>query len=144
MKKLVLLFGVLFALSIVFPNGISLNLGKTVVEPGETDSKIVSLLKGATPADRGRIIGIYDGMRTVLSRDVDKNLNRINTTEKWAELQSRTLELAVDQVGKYPGLDTAIEDVFMRVVGTDDVLPVNPETHQKLLKACEIVANSAR
>jgi hypothetical protein len=144
MKKLVLLFGVLFAFSIAFPNGISLNSSKEVVEPREVDLKIVSLLKDATPEDKGRVASIYDGVRVVLSRDVEKNLNRINTTEKWAELQSRTLELAVDQVGKYPGLDTAIEDVFMRVVGSDDVLPVNPETHQKLLKACEIIANSAR
>lgn len=145
MKKLVWVAGLLLLLSVVFPNGVKLpvpvNIPDAVVPAGETDSAIVALLKDATVADKGRVVSIYDGLQFVLTRDKGQ---RINTTEKWAELQANTLQLAVEQVGKYPGLDVAINDVFKRVLGTDDVLPGNEDTQLKLIKACEIIANSAR
>lgn len=146
MKKLVLVAGILLLLSLVFPNGVKLPpLITPVVVPAspdvEVDATIAKLLGNATAEDKARVAGIYDGMAYVLKRDAGK---RLNTTEKWAEFQANTLQLAVEQVGKYPGLDVAIEAVFARSVGTDDVLPATPETQQKLLKACEIIAASAR
>lgn len=145
MKKLVLIAGALLLFSFVFPNGISIpGVNPEVVvpvAPVETDSTIVALLKDATAADKARVVSIYDGMRFVLSRDKGE---RIGTTEKWADFQANTLQLAVEQVGKYPGLDDAIEAVFAKQVGTDDVVPANAETLPKLLKACEIIAASAR
>jgi hypothetical protein len=145
MKILVWAAALLVGLSIVYPNGITLPNGNTPVvapeAPVETDATIVTLLKDATPEDKGRVVSIYEGMQFVLSRDKGQ---RINTTEKWREFQANTLQLAVEQVGKYPGLDAAIEGVFKNVLGTDDVLPATPETQQKLLKACEIIANSAK
>lgn len=149
MKKLVLVAGVVLVLSFVFPNGISLPVVTPPVEkPDEVvvtvpaDPKIAELLKNATPADKARVRGIYSGLVTVLRRDAVKK--RLKTTEQWADLQANTLELAVDQVGKYPGLDVAINDVFLRVMGTDDVLPANDETRGKLIEACEIICASAR
>jgi hypothetical protein len=145
MKILVWIAALLVGLSIVYPDGISIPqpVPPVVVPeaPAETDATIVTLLKDATPADKARVVSIYEGMKFVLARDKGQ---RINTTEKWRDYQANTLQLSVEQVGKYPGLDVAIEGVFKAVVGTDDVLPANPETQQKLLKACEIIANSAK
>jgi hypothetical protein len=84
----------------------------------------------------------------VLRRD---NGRLIKTTEQWATYQARMLNLSVDGTsikGKYPGLDVAIDNVFVRVLGTtpgaNDVLAVNADVLAKLVKACEIVANSAQ
>lgn len=146
MKKLVLVAGALLLFSLLFPNGVQLPKPKPVVvvpvAPEVTpDSTIVKLLKDATAEDKARIVSIYEGMAYVLRRDVGA---RLNTTEKWAEFQANTLQLAVEQVGKYPGLDDAIESVFARSIGTDDVVPSTPENQQKLLKACEIIIASAQ
>lgn len=146
MKKLVLVAGAFLLFSLLFPNGITLPAVQPavvapVVPAVDTDSKIVELLKEATPEDKARVVSIYDGMRFVLARDKGE---RIGSTEKWADFQANTLQLAVEQVGRYPGLDDAIEAVFAKQVGTDDVVPTNDETRQKLLKACEIIAASAR
>jgi hypothetical protein len=145
MKKLVWVAGLLLLLSVVFPNGVKIpvptNTPDAVVPAGETDPVIAALLRDATAEDKGRVVSIYEGLQFVLKRDKGQ---RINTTEKWAELQANTLQLAVEQVGKYPNLDVAINDVFKRVLGTDDVLPGNADTQLKLTKACEIIANSAR
>jgi hypothetical protein len=110
------------------------------VAPLVTDGQIVTLLAAADPADKRRINGVYAALSKVLQRD---NGKRITTTEKWAEVAANTLQLAIDTPGKYPGLDVAIEAVFLAQVGTDDVLPNNPDTCKKLVAACDIVANSA-
>jgi len=144
MKKLLSIAGVLLVLfSMLFPNGIALPpLNTPVVTPDvKTDAKIVSVLSVATPEDKARVESIYTGMEYVLRRDSGK---RLNTTEKWSAFQANTLQLAVEQVGKYRGLDDAIEAVFASCVGTDDVMPSTPETQQKLLEACQIIVASAQ
>jgi hypothetical protein len=148
MKKLVWVAGLLLLLSFVFPNGLSslpVPVQPAPVEPakpaGPTDPKIVELLANADAEDLSRISGIYRAMITILNREGVGAM--INTTEKWALYQANTLQLAVDTPGKYPGLDEAIEGVFLRTVGTDDVLPGNPDTRQKLIAACELISNSA-
>jgi hypothetical protein len=144
MKKIVWVAGLLLLLSVVFPNGPQLPNSGVVQPSGPTDATIVKLLEKATAADKARIVGTYTGLIRVLNKDLQKTTDRrISTTEKWEELQQNTLDIAVDEVGKYPGLDEAIEGVFTRTVGTDDVLPGNTETLQKLITACETVVNSA-
>lgn len=151
MNKLLWFAGLLLAVSFLFPNGIDLTrpappapVPVPAPEPApvvETDAKIVELLANADAADKNRIVGVYSAMMTILQRDDGK---LVNTTEKWAMWHANTLTLAIDQPGKYPGLDMAIEEVFRRTVGTDDVLPNNGETQMKLLKACEIIVESAK
>jgi hypothetical protein len=145
MKKLVWVAGLLLLFAVVYPNGITLPTKQEpvdVVLVAEKNPKIVELLAKASAADKGRVQSIYSGLATVLRRDA--TVKRLKTTEQWAELQAATLDLAVEQVGKYPGLDVAINDVFLATVGTDDVLPANDETRGKLIKACEIVEASAQ
>lgn len=149
MKKLVWVAGALLLFSFVFPNGISLPRGPkpTPVDPAPIgpaaapDAKIVEILAAAAPADLDRIYSVYSGMSLVTKRDGGK---RLNTTEKWAEYQANTLQLAIDTPGKYPGLDVAIEAVFARKLGTDDVLAMTPEVVARLVEAADIVAASTR
>lgn len=146
-RVLVWLAGALLALALLFPNGLA-GFQKPVapvtpvgpVGPVVTDAKIVELLKDAAPEDRARIYGIYTGLKTVIARD---NGQLVSTTDKWATLQANTLKLAVDKVGVYPGLDTAIEAVFLAAVGTDDVVSVTADVVAKLQTACDTIANSA-
>lgn len=145
MKKLVLVAGLLLVTSLVFPNGPRFPsappaTSRPVVPSVPTDAEIVKLLTGSDVADRARIYDIYTSLKTVLQRPTAPA--RITTTEKWEELHGRTLELAIEQVNKYPGLDVAIERVFRTTVGTDDVLPGTPDTLKKLTEACDIIANS--
>jgi hypothetical protein len=142
---LVVLAGLLLAVSLLFPNGPSVVrpavVPSTPAVPQAVDAEIVKLLSGASSADKARVHGIYTALAAVLKKDAGK---RITTTEQWADLQANTLQLAVDTPGKYPGLDTAIEAVFLAKLGTDDVLPGTPDTQGKLIDACETIANSAR
>jgi hypothetical protein len=146
-KKLLLvaLAGVLLVVSILYPNGPTFKKVDDKPVPavvvGPVDDTIVGLLADATGADKQRIDGLYSALAVIVGRDKGKY---VVTTEQWAALQGRTLELAIDQPGKYPGLDVAIENVFATAVGTDDVLSNSPETQQKLIAACEKIANSAR
>lgn len=145
MKKLVWVAGLLLLTSIVFPNGPTLpTFNKPVVRPvvatAPIDDEIVKLLSGSDAADRARIYDVYTSLKTVLKRPTAPA--RITTTEKWEELHGNTLDLAIEQVNKYPGLDAAIERVFKTAVGTDDVMPGNPETLKKLGEACDIVSSS--
>jgi hypothetical protein len=137
------LAGALLAASVLFPNGPAAAFSFKPVVPVTskvTDKTLLEILKPATPEDLARINGVYSALGVVLARDSGE---RVTTTEQWAELQARTLQLAIDTPGKYKGLDDAIETVFLKTVGTDDVMPNNPDTQKKLVAACEIIANSA-
>jgi hypothetical protein len=148
MKKLVWVAGLLLIVALLYPNGISLPTPSPEPVPVpapddvvDTNPEIVSLLANATAEDKQRIAGTYEGMLRVFTRDKG---TRVKTTEQWADFQANTLQLAIDTPGKYPGLDVAIENVFKTQLGTDDVLPTNPETQQQINKACRIIIASAR
>jgi len=160
MKPVVWFAGLIVLIAFLFPNGIPVNFPRprppqptpVVPEPPapviETDTAVVDALKAATAVDRAHIAGTYLGAMDVLRRD---NGRLIKTTEQWATYQARMLNLSVDGTsikGKYTGLDVAIDNVFVRVLGTtpgaNDVLAVNADVLAKLVKACEIVANSAQ
>jgi len=150
MKKFVWIAGALLLFSLMFPQGLSLPkfpavpvvpTPAPVVPAGTGDAEIVDLLKSAAPADKARIVDVYTGLRTVLLRDGGK---RVTTTEKFADLQANTLQLAIDTPGKYSGLDVAIERVFATAVGTKDVVAVTPDMQKSLVQACDVIIASAR
>jgi hypothetical protein len=143
MKNFVWLAAALLLLSFVYPNGPTLPVAPAVAPDGPTDSAILKILEPATAADKGRIRDVYSALAAVLKRDKLKPPARITTTEQWADLQANTLQLAIDTPGKYPGLDEAIETVFKTTVGTDDVLPSNDDTRNKLIAACDVISNTA-
>lgn len=145
----VVLAGLLLVVALLFPNGVTFKQQPVtppapVVEPHSVDAAIVKLLEKADAADKLRIVDVYTALSAVLARDLAKPPARITTTEQWAELQANTLQLAIDQPGRYPGLDKAIEAVFLAKLGTDDVLPGTADTQAKLIDACDTIASSAR
>lgn len=145
MKNFVWIAAALLVLSFIYPNGPTLPVRPPVPQPAPApapvvDERLAALLAKADAADKQRIADVYNALIFVLRRDAGA---RVTTTEQWADLAANTLQLAIETPGKYPGVDTAIESVFLATVGTDDVLPNNPDTQQKLIAACEIVVNSA-
>lgn len=145
MKKLVWVAGLILVLAFLYPNGITLPKPKPeptpVVVDVEPDAAIVAALASATPEDKFHIAGTYTGMLRVIERD--KGV-RVKTTEKLADFQANTLQLAIETPGKYPGLDVAIENVFKAQLGTDAVLSVDAAAQQKIVKACQIIIASAQ
>jgi hypothetical protein len=153
MKNLVWVAGVILILSFVFPNGITFPVmpepTPAPVVPGvPADPALAQILMPAQKEDKARVVGVYSGLKTVLLRD---NASRVSTTEKFAELQARTLELAIDTPGKYPGLDVAIEAVFQQAVrGPQNdvdatvVQAVTPEMQSRLVRACDTIIASAQ
>lgn len=150
MKKLVWIFGVLLALSFLVPNKLPdwvPTPKPTPVTPDEptnttTNEKIVALLANASSEDRARIDGVYTAGAAILKRDAVTKF--LATSEQFAKWQERTLKMAIDEPGKYPGLDVAIEAVFAAAVGTDDVVAITDDMRAKLIAACQTVANSAK
>lgn len=150
MKNLVWIAGLILALSFVFPDGITLPKNP---EPGPSpvvpaDTTLTAILGAATKEDKARVVSVYTGLKTVLQRDSGQ---RVNNTEKFAELQSNTLQLAIDTPGKYQGLDVAIDEVFKRAVAGDQkdvdssvVQAVTPELQSRLVQACDTIIASAR
>lgn len=152
MKKLVWVFGVLFALSFLVPADLvspftpvpaPAPVDPTVDLTAGVDPAIVELLINATPEDRTRVVSVYTGLAHVVKRDgtTDKLLV---TTGKLATLQARTLTLAIETPGKYPGLDKAIDDVFFAAIGTRDEAAVTDAVRTKIVTAAHKIANSAR
>jgi hypothetical protein len=150
MKKLVWIFGVLLALSFLVPNKLPdwvPSPKPTPVTPDKptntaTNEKIVELLANASGEDRARIDGVYTAGAIILKRDASTKF--LATTEQFSKWQERTLKMAIEEPGKYPGLDAAIEAVFATAVGTDDVVAVTDDMRAKLIAACETIANSAK
>lgn len=150
MKKFVWAAGLVLAFAVFYPNGITLSSfskpAEETTEPAATpDAEIVKLLSGASAAEKARIVSVYRGLKAVLAKD---NGARVNTTEKWEEVQASTLNLAIDTPGKYAGLDEAIEAVFYNAVHDADtdasvVNAVTPLMQAKLVKACDIIIASA-
>ena len=140
MKNFVWLAAALLLLSFVYPNGPTLPARPAVVPAGPTDPTLLKILAAAPAEDKARVRDVYTALAAVLKRDAGK---RVSTTEQWADLHANTLQLAIDTPGKYPGLDEAIETVFKTTVGTDDVLPGNDDTRNKLIAACEIISNTS-
>lgn len=146
MKKLVWLAGLVLLASFAEPyvRGTYQQQAPVVVEDSSTeatDPTIQKLLASAPAADKADVRGIYKALRTVVTRDAGK---RVVTTEQWRDLHANTLQLVVTQVNKYPGLDEAIEKVFLTTLGTDDVLPGNEQTRSKIIEGCDIIINSAK
>lgn len=151
MKKMVWVAAALLVFALFFPNGVSLPSfssvsNNDVASDVKPDAAVVKLLAPADRAEKNRVISVYTGLKTVLARDKGQ---RINTTEKWEEVQAATLQMAIDEPGKYPGLDEAIEAVFVAAVKDDNtdatvVNAVTPEMQAKLVKACDILIASAK
>jgi hypothetical protein len=103
---------------------------------------VTAALSPASRQDKARVAAFYSALADVVERDAKLT----PTVGSFRELHARSLDAAfkgTDLPGKYPGLDVAINDRLVAVVGTNDV-PLPPAKHQSLVQALKDVANDAR
>jgi len=102
---------------------------------------VIEVLPKMTPKDRQYLAHFYDAMAFVLMRDADRGTPIVSTTTKLETFHGGSLRLAVDKkdVGKYPGLGEAIDQVFIAANGPDEVA-VSDEVRAKLVAACGVLS----
>jgi len=104
----------------------------------EKTGPVADALRKATRADRQTVAGIYAALADITERDAGK---LIPTTAVWRKVHADSLRLAVggtDLVGRYPGLDNAVEQVMAAHVSLDNVA-MDAERVAALAKACRAV-----
>lgn len=90
---------------------------RTAVEAGP----VTKALASASSSDRAKVAAIYRALADVTERDKG---TQIGTTAVWRSVHSAALRLSVggtDLVGKYPGLDAAVESVLSKHFSLDNV-----------------------
>lgn len=100
-----------------------------------------AILPKMLPADREYLSAFYDAMRFVLIQDGERSTPIIGDTDKFTVLHAGSLQLAIQKknVGKYPGLDKAIDAVFFNAAGAD-VTTLEGGTRAKLIAACNVLS----
>lgn len=99
---------------------------------------VAAALRSASSTDRERVRAIYHALADVTTRDAG---SRIATVAAWRAVHSDALRLAVggtDLVGKYPGLDKAVEEVLAQHVSLDNVA-LTPAVAAQLAAGCAAV-----
>jgi hypothetical protein len=99
------------------------------------------ILPKMMPADRQYLSSFYDAMAFVLMQDGDRSTPIIGDTDKFTVFHAGSLNLAIEKknVGKYPGLDKAIDTTFFKAVGAD-VSALDREKRTKLIAACGVLS----
>jgi len=95
-------------------------------------------LKSASSTDRAKVASIYRALGDVMRRDSGR---LISTTALWRSVYVDALRLAAggtDLVGKYPGLDTAVEETLGKYY-TLEVKPIDEALTEKIVAACKDV-----
>lgn len=99
---------------------------------------VADALKSASSTDRANVRRIYTALADVTKRDAG---SRIATVAAWRAVHMDLLRLAVggtDFVGKYPGLDRAVESVLAQHVSLDNVA-ITPEVAAQLVAGAQAV-----
>jgi hypothetical protein len=99
------------------------------------------LLPRMLPADRAYLSSFYDAMAYVLMRDGDRDKPIVGDTEQFAMFHAGSLQLAIEKanVGKYPGLDRAIDTTFFNAAGADST-PIDKDRRSRLVAACGVLS----
>jgi hypothetical protein len=102
---------------------------------------VVEVLPRMTPKDRQYLANFYDAVAFILLRDGDRDTPIVSDTTKFEAFHGGSLRLAIDRkdVGKYPGLGEAIDQVFAAANGPDEVA-VSEEVRAKLVAACGVLS----
>jgi hypothetical protein len=92
-------------------------------------------------ADRAYLSSFYAALGFVVDRDAARATPIITTTEAFAQFHGGSLQLAVDRknVGKYPGLAEAIDEVFVSALGAE-ARPLDDASRRKLMAACSVLS----
>jgi len=108
-------------------------------------TELKAILPKMLPSDRQYLAAFYDATAFVLKQDGDRSTPIIGDTDKFTVFHAGSLQLAIQKknVGKYPGLDKAIDSVFFDAVGAD-VKAIDKATGEKLIAACNVLAHAFR
>lgn len=101
---------------------------------------VAKALASASSADRARVASVYASLADLIARDGG---TLIPTTAVWRAIYSDALRLAAggtDLPGKYPGLDTAVEEVLAQHYPLDN-LPIDTAMAGKIAAGCRAVEN---
>jgi len=99
---------------------------------------VATAMRSAPSTDRQRVASIYASLADLIERDGGST---IATTAIWRAIYSDALRLAAggtDLPGKYPGLDTAIEEVLSQHYSLDN-LPIDKALAAKIAAGCRAV-----
>ena len=114
-------------------------VGKKSDGPRPADLKpVASALKSATSSDRAKVASIYRSLADITQRDQGR---LIASTAVWRAIHSDALRLAVggtDLVGKYAGLDKAVEEVLAQHFTLDNK-PLDKAQVDAIVAGCKAV-----
>lgn len=106
------------------------------------EGPVAKALASASTADKAKVAGIYRSLADVVKRDSGQ---RISNTGAWRAIYRDALSLAAggtDLPGKYPGLDTAVEEVLSKYYSLESA-PIDKQLAEKISSACLEVARQA-
>jgi hypothetical protein len=114
--------------------------GKPADDQIKWAGELKTILPRMLPADREYLSNFYDAMEYILKQDGERSTPIIGDTEKFTVFHAGSLNLAIQKknVGKYPGLDKAIDAVFFSAAGADTAM-VDAVKRQQLMDACGVL-----
>lgn len=107
------------------------------------DGPVANALKSASSSDRARVASIYKALADVTQRDRGQQITSLG---QWRAVHASALRLAAggtDLVGKYPGLDVAVDTVMRSKLGELNNAPLNDGTVLLLVDGCKEVARQS-
>jgi len=127
------------------PAAVAAGAAKPTQEQLAWAADLKAILPKMLPADREYLAAFYDATKFVLTQDSERSTPIIGDTDKFTVFHAGSLQLAIQKknVGKYPGLDKAIDAVFLAAAGAD-VKAIDKATGEKLIAACNVLAHAFR
>ena len=136
-------------------NGSSLNMewpprgGIVIPKPEPVLMKWAEPLRPLLPkmmvADRQYLSAFYDALSFVLLRDSKRANPVVKTTADFVGFHAGSLQLAIDKenVGKYPGLGGAIDEVIVNAIGAEQ-RALTADDRTKLIAGCSVLSYAFR
>lgn len=117
---------------------VALSFVKIAPSPPADRGPVAVALQSASSSDRAKVASIYRALGDLMRRDSGK---LIATTSMWRSVYQDALRLAAggtDLVGKYPGLDAAVEQTLAKHYSLD-VASIDQAMAAKIVDACKDV-----
>lgn len=111
--------------------------------PQPVEGPVATAMKSASSSDRRKVSAVYRALADVTARDAAQ---QIKTLGQWRAVHASALRLAAggtDLVGKYKGLDLAVDKVLQDSVGTLENVPLSDELVGKLVEGCKEVVRQS-
>jgi hypothetical protein len=117
----------------------------TIAVPSEAQlawaEPLKAVLPKMLPSDREYLSAFYDALGFVIYQDGSRSSPAVTSSDQFVQLHAGSLNLAIEKknVGKYPGLDRAIDQVFLAACGAESV-SLTKESRMTLVSACNTLA----